>query len=133
MNVTTPPMPMTVQDHIRTAFGFLTDSDREFAAGDVLQASEKLWGAASHAVIAVAESRGWEHDSHRALRTAVLRLDAERGDLLIRAGFLAAEKFHINFHYKTMDDSEIEEERPLVHEFVRQVTALASENSANGR
>ena len=124
---------MTVQDHIRTAFGFLDDSDREFADGDVLQASEKLWGAASHAVIAVAESRNWNHGSHRALKNAVIRLDAERGDLVIRLGFIAAEKFHINFYYNTMDDSDIAEDRPLVHEFVRQVTALASENGANGR
>ena len=124
---------MTVQDHIRTAFGFLDDSDREFAAGDVLQASEKLWGAASHAVIAVAESRNWNHGSHRALKNAVIRLDAERGDLLIRAGFAIAEKFHINFYYNGMEDYEIEQDRPVVHEFVRQVTALASENGANGR
>ena len=128
-----PPTPMTIQDHIRTAFDFLADSDREFAAGDVLQASEKLWGAASHAVIAVAESRGWGHGSHRALKNAAFRLATELDDMLIRAGFLAAEKFHINFYYNAMEDFEIEEDRPLVHEFVRQVTALASGNGANGR
>ena len=125
--------PMTIQDHIRTAFGFLADSDREFAAGDVLQASEKLWGAASHAVIAVAESRGWEHGSHRALRTAVLRLDAERDDLIIRGYFAAAEKFQINSQYNCMEGFEIKQDRPLAYEFVRRVTALASENGANGR
>ena len=124
---------MTVQDHIRTAFGFLDDSDREFAAGDVLQASEKLWGAASHAVIAVAESRNWNHGSHRALKNAVIRLDAERGDMLIRAYYIAAEKFRTNSEYNCMEDFEIEQDRPLVHEFVRRVTALASENGANGR
>ena len=128
-----PPTPMTVQDHIQTAFGFLTDSDREFADGDVLQASEKLWGAASHAVIAVAESRRWNHGSHRALKNAVFRLAAELDDPLIQASFAVSEKFHINFYYNTMEDFEIDEDRPLVHEFVRQVTALASENGANGR
>ncbi len=125
--------PMTIQDHIRTAFDFLEDSDREFAAGDVLQASEKLWGAASHAVIAVAESRGWNHGSHRALKNAVRRLAIERNDPLIETRFLAAEKFHINFYYNTMEDYQIELDRPHVHEFVRQVAALASENGANGR
>ena len=124
---------MTVQDHIRTAFGFLDDSDREFAAGDILQASEKLWGAASHAVIAVAESRNWNHGSHRALKNAVIRLDAERGDMLIRAYYIAAEKFRTNSEYNCMEDFEIEQDGPLVHEFVRLVTALASENGANGR
>ena len=128
-----PPIPMTVQDHIRTAFDFLTDSDREFAAGDVLQASEKLWGAASHAVIAVAESRRWNHGSHRALKNAVFRIATELDDPLIKARFGLAEKFHVNFYYNSMEDFEIEQDRPEIHEFVRQVTALASENGANGR
>ena len=47
---------MLAVDHAQTAEGFLADSDREFAAGDVLQASEKLWGAAAHAMMAVAET-----------------------------------------------------------------------------
>jgi hypothetical protein len=48
-----------IQDHAVTAEDFLAASDREFAAGDVLQASEKLWGAAAHAITAVAkESAG---------------------------------------------------------------------------
>ena len=124
---------MTVQDHIRTSFGFLDDSDREFADGDVLQASEKLWGAASHAVIAVAESRNWNHGSHRALKNAVFRLATELDDPLIKTRFGIAEKFHINFYYNSMEDFEIEQDRPEVHEFVSRVTALASENGANGR
>ena len=35
---------MEVQDHIATANEFLEAADREFAAGDQLQGSEKLWG-----------------------------------------------------------------------------------------
>ena len=31
---------MLTTDHAQTAEGFLADSDREFAAGDTLQASE---------------------------------------------------------------------------------------------
>ena len=36
---------MAVEEHRATALAFLDASDREFDAGDVLQASEKLWGA----------------------------------------------------------------------------------------
>ena len=50
---------MNIEDHIQTAHGFLEDADREFSAGDHLQASEKLWGAASHAVMAVAQQHDW--------------------------------------------------------------------------
>jgi hypothetical protein len=76
---------MQTRDHVRTAREFLTAADREFDAGDHLQAklwgaashaliavaqqSEKLWGAASHALIAVAQQRNWPHGSHRACAT----------------------------------------------------------------
>ena len=47
---------MLTKNHAATANEFLDASDQEFAAGDHLQASEKLWGAATHAVMAVASS-----------------------------------------------------------------------------
>lgn len=119
-------LQMQVQDHVQTALDFLKASDREFAAGDTMQASEKLWGAASHAVIAVAEDRNWDHGSHRALKNAVARLSIEQDDPLIEARFLAAEKFHINFYYNTMEDWAIERDRPLVHEFVHRLIGLVS-------
>ena len=125
----TAMMQMQVQDHVQTAFDFLEASDREFAAGDNMQASEKLWGAASHAVIAVAEDRNWNHGSHRALKNVVARLSIEQDDPLIETRFVVAEKFHINFYYNTMEDFEIERDRPHVHEFVRRVTALVSPNA----
>jgi hypothetical protein len=53
---------MLVQEHVQTAREFLEAADGEFAAGDVLQGSEKMWGAASHAVMAVAQQQGWPYD-----------------------------------------------------------------------
>ena len=41
---------MLMSEHVETAQKFLDDADREYAAGDILQASEKLWKAASHVV-----------------------------------------------------------------------------------
>ena len=61
---------MLTQNHAETAYEFLEDSNREFAGGDHLQASEKLWSAAAHAVMAVAQQREWLHRSHRALKNA---------------------------------------------------------------
>ncbi len=46
---------------------FVRQAQEEFDKGDRLQASEKAWGAAAHAVKAVAASRGWNHNSHRLL------------------------------------------------------------------
>ena len=55
---------MLTQEHTQTAQEFLAAADHEFMAGDNLQASEKMWGAASHAVMAVAQQRGWRYTKH---------------------------------------------------------------------
>ena len=115
---------MLTQNHAENAEEFLVASDKEFAAGDHLQASEKLWGPATHAVMAVAQRREWPHRSHRSLKYAVGMLTAETGDDGIAGGFLAAEKFHRNFYHDEMEDFEIEHDRPMVHRFVARVLTL---------
>ena len=117
--------PMLASDHAAKALEFLSESDREFAEGDRLQASEKLWGAATHAVMAAAQKHGWPHDSnHRTLKEAAERLSDDHNDPLIALGFGVAEKFRSNFHYDHMEDFELEADRPEVHDFVHQVLAL---------
>ena len=115
---------MLSPDRVTTAQAFLDVSDREFEAGDRLQASEKLWGAASHAVMTVARHRDWGHCTHRDLKNAVQRLARESGDDALHAGFLAAEKFHKNIYHDAMEDFEVEIDRPLIHTFVARTLAL---------
>jgi hypothetical protein len=115
---------MLAAEHIRTVRKFLEKADLEFAAGESLQASEKLWGAASHAVIAVAQQRGWERNNHGALRSAVRRLAREYNGPVLVAGFAVAEKFHANFYHGFMGDDEIEFSRPPVVDFVERVLAI---------
>ncbi len=117
---------MQITDHLRTAREFLTDADTEFAAGDHLQASEKLWGAASHALIAVAQQRNWPHGSHRALKQAAQLLAGEAGDTTIDDGFAVAEKFHANFYHDFMEDFQLDADRPKISNFVERLLALAA-------
>ncbi len=112
-------------DYIHMARKYLEDSSSEFAAQDFRQASEKLWGAASQAIMAVASARNWEYASHRAMQNAVRRLADEAQDPGLVAGFLAAERFHINFYHGGMELYQISNAVPLVHEFVEQLLALA--------
>ena len=121
---------MTAQEHTQTALDFLEASEREFVAGECLQASEKLYGAATHIVTAIAQQRDWQYRSHRAMKNAVFRLEQEYGDPLILAGFLAAEDFHKNFFHNDMEEYEIEQERPLVHRFISRMLALLNETSS---
>lgn len=126
---------MIKDEHVQTAQNFLHKSDGYFAEGDVLQGSEKLWGAASHAMMAVAQERGWQFGNHYALRQVVLRLADEIDDERISLGFGVSEKFHANFYHDFMEDSELEMNRPLAKRFVARMLALIDdtpEQSTNG-
>ena len=115
---------MDTQNHTRTAQTFLEAADKELSAGDALQGSEKLWGAASHAVMAAARERGWDHGRHGAMKAAVRRLAEENDDSALVAGFVAARALHANFYHDFMEDHDIEDARLLVRDFVEKVTAL---------
>ena len=109
---------MLTTDHAQTAEGFLADSDREFTAGDTLQASEKLWGAAAHAIMAVAQQRGLAYGTHRTLINAARQIADEADDDQLRLGILAAQHFHSHFYNGTMEPEDIEYDRPSVHRYV---------------
>ena len=115
---------MTTDEHIQTARDFLIASDREFEAGDDLQASEKLWGAATHALRATLGFEGRSNGKHRDLYRAADRLASEHNDPAIASGFAIAGKFHANFYHGFMEEYEIEAERPLVRAFVERVLDL---------
>ena len=118
---------MTVEDHIRQALEFLDHSDREFEAGDELQGSEKLWGAASHAVMAAAKKRGWRFSKYNARVAAVHTLAAEKNDDSLFPSFQVARHFHSNFYHDVMEDIDIANGRPVVHAFVHRIIAIAEE------
>ena len=117
---------MLAQEHAQTAWEFLEASDREFASGDHLQASEKLWGAAAHALMAVMQERGMSGNSHRALRFHAEALSREYSDYRISRGFIAADMFHRNFYNDFMDDHDMEDNRPIVHDFVERVLSQSA-------
>ena len=115
---------MTVEEHVDTALLFLEQGRKELDAGDIMQGSEKLWGAAAHVSMAMEEQRGWPHGSHREMKNGVLRFADEQNDRTIRLGFGVAEKFHRNFYNNTMPQFEIDADREDVALFVRQMADL---------
>ena len=117
---------MLTHEHVQTAHEFLEKAETEFEAGDHLQGSEKLWGAATHAIMANAQLRGWNFGSHRAMGQAVERLVDESGDEFLEAGFSAAEKCHANYYHDFMEDHELMRARRLVPRFVHRLLSLMS-------
>ena len=126
---------MIKEEDVQTAQDFLTKSDGYFEEGYVLQGSEKAWGAASHAVMAIAQQRGWDFGSHRAMIRAVTRIAEERDDRALRLEFNVAEQFHANYYHGFMEDFQIENNRPTVRGFVERILELIDEmpeQSTNG-
>lgn len=121
----------SVEEHLQTARDFLSRSDEEFASGEVLQASEKLWGAVTQAVTAAARQRGLDSGKSYHRKVVIRRLYEESGDDLLRGGYAAVEIFHANFYHDFMEDYQIEENRPLVRDFLQPVFSLV-EGQANG-
>ena len=99
----------TTLDYHAKSREFLAQARDELAQGDFMQASEKGWGAAAQMVKAVAEQRGWEHQGHRQLFTAVRRLRDETGSEDIRRLFDVANSLHVNFYEDWQEPQSIQE------------------------
>ena len=97
---------------------FVRQAQEEFDKGDRLQASEKAWGAAAHAVKAVAASRGWNHNSHRLLFDVVTQLSRDTGNSLLSACFREASSLHQNFYENWQPDGSVQEGIDKVKQFV---------------
>ncbi len=108
-------------EHAEQARKFLDQSEKEFADDDVLQGSEKLWGAACQAVMAVAKSRGWDYGKSKHRSVVIDRLVEECGDSSLASGYSVAQKFHANFYNNFMEDDDIARDRPIVHQLVQQL------------
>ena len=94
----------TVAFHSDTSRVMMGQAGVELAKGDSLQASEKGWGAAAHAVKAIAEGRGWQHKSHADLFNIVRWLSDEVEQPDIHTLFRSASGLHINFYEGWLDD-----------------------------
>ena len=88
-----------IDDHIEISRRFIQHAEEELEKGDLLQASEKAWGATAHRLKAIARRRRWRHGGHRDYYSIVASLADETDQ---REEFLAlfgvADSFHANFY-----------------------------------
>lgn len=85
---------------------------------DLVQASEKLWGAAAQMVKSVAERRGWPHGGHRELFLVISRITQETADPRFSALFREANSLHWNFYEYRMDRDNVEQGLVSVQELI---------------
>jgi len=109
-----------------TGRDFLAKAQRYLAEDDLLQASEKGWGAAAQMVKCVADARGWSHEGHRQLWRAVNRLVEETGDQEMQTAFGLAGALHTNFYEGWLPREIVENYLTQVEELVSKLEALSS-------
>ena len=114
----------TWREHLAISHRFRDQGLAEVESGDLLQGSEKLWGAAAHAVKAVAEQRGWKHNGHYYLFKVIKELVLVTGDERLNEAFEAANQLHVNFYEDTLDSDEIDEQAQAVIDLVDMIDAI---------
>ena len=88
----------TTQTYKSVSTHLFQQAQAELEVGDLIQASEKFWGAAAQALKSIAHERGWEHKSHGNFYRIVRRLVDESGDKQLVPLFQAADTLHANFY-----------------------------------
>lgn len=117
-------MTSRAEEYALTSRELWTKAQEALVQGDLLQASEKGWGAAAHMVKGVAERRGWGHGRHREFYQAVDRLAQETGDPDMRTLFDVANALHANFYENWMSQAFVENGLERVREFLEKLEGL---------
>ena len=97
------PRTEFAEEFRHTGRQLLEHAEQEFQKGDLLQASEKTWGAVHQFLKAAATERDWGHDTHSHVRQVAQNLAVETGNLEISDLFDTAEALHANFYQAHMD------------------------------
>ncbi len=98
--------PVEATRHRDSSRMLLVNAQVELDRGDLLQASEKAWGALAHYVKAVAEERGWENNHHAdIMRIAYALVNVADAPKRQRRRLRSARALHVNF-YEDQDPPE---------------------------
>ena len=99
-------------------------AETELAKGDYFQAAEKGWGAVAHAIKAVAEQRGWNHNNHYLVREAAMQLSVEFGRPGLMSLYDSADSLHRNFYGNYMRSDEVEQRIGAAREMLAELEAI---------
>jgi len=115
---------MKVEDYICQSERFLQQAQEELNKGDIRQAGEKYWGAASQAVKAFAEKKGWKHDGHAWLFSSVDKISQEEKDDILKRQFGLAGMLHTNFYEGWLTEGEVKDYGLQTKEFVEKIKEI---------
>lgn len=95
--------------HALVSRDFVVKAREELDKGELLQASEKAWGAAAHAIKAVAEKRRWFSEADWKLRRAASVISDEIGDNSLMGYYLFVRDAHYNYYHHLYSTREVEQ------------------------
>ena len=114
----------TVQEYRAISSDLLEQAHVELAAGDLIQASEKFWGAAAHRLKSIAENRGWQHKSHAHFYRIIRNIANETDDKQMVYLFAAADSLHSNFYENWMEEDEIRHYADQVAQLIERLDGI---------
>jgi len=112
------------QEYSATSREFLTKAEAALAQEDLLQASEKGWGAAAQMVKAVAEQRGWPHNGDRSTYEVINRLLQETGDRELATLFHVAGSLRSNSYENWLPAEMVQSGLKHVQKFMNKLAGL---------
>lgn len=92
--------------------------------GDLMQASEKSWGAAACALKSIAEQRGWQHQSHSLLNDISGQIVDETGRTDLHDMFAVARTMHQNFYENWEPEGAVEYGVGRIKEYLTELESV---------
>ena len=105
----------------------LAEAQRELDLGDVIQASEKAWGAAAHAIKAVSEKRGWYHQGHHRLDASVHYIVSERSQEDLLGWYNTVGALHRNYYEHELYGDTVQLAIDATRRFVAEMEKIRAE------
>ena len=99
--------------------------------GDLVQASEKSWGAAACALKSIAERRGWQHQSHSLLNDISSQIADETSRHDLHDMFAVARTMHQNFYENWEPVQTVEYAVGRIKEYLTELEAVSPQLPAS--
>ena len=106
----------------------LRQAQEELDAGDLIQASEKAWGTAAHAIKSVAEKWGWYHQGHYRLDAVVFYIVFDRGQEDLLGWYNTVSVLHFNYYEHELATDVVQSSINSAKIFVAEMEKIREEN-----
>jgi len=105
---------------------YLKEAKEFLSEGDLVQTSEKLWGASALAVKSVAAKRGLKLEEHGSLWSFANVLAMESGDKDLTTFFHVANSLHRNFYENEMKRETVEIAAVNIEQLIAKLKRISS-------